>query len=181
MAGLAGGGACRWSRATHVLELGFGTGVLLTQLAQAGYTTWGVDASPSMVDIAQRRLERDRSHAYLIQGRGQALPFADEQFDTIVATFPAPYILEAATLAECARVLRKADTAQVGGGRLVIVGLWVELANPRLRHLPAVFYGAPAPDFVAELHSRLAHHGFAGEIEAVEAGWARVGDGGFGD
>ncbi len=67
-----------------VLELGFGTGVLMQELTEQGLAVTGVDASTSMVRIAQRRLERRKLDAAITQATGQALPFADQSFDTVV-------------------------------------------------------------------------------------------------
>jgi SAM-dependent methyltransferase len=47
------------------------------------------------------------------------LPFCAASFDTVVSTFPTPYIAQSAALRETARVLRP-------GGRLVVVGLLVQ-------------------------------------------------------
>jgi SAM-dependent methyltransferase len=153
-----------------VLELGFGTGVLMQELTEQGHMVTGVDASTSMMRIAQRRLERHKLDAAFTQATGQALPFADQSFDTVVATFPAPYILEPATLAECARVLRKEHRS-----RLIIVGLWVALREARVRQFPLVFYAEPPAEFTPDVAARLARQGLIAEIEAVPVGWANIG------
>jgi ubiquinone/menaquinone biosynthesis C-methylase UbiE len=64
--------------------------------------------------LARRRLRRTGTIPSLVHGRAQTLPFATHTFDSLVATFPTAYILDPATLAEVARVLRPA-------GRLVVV------------------------------------------------------------
>ncbi|HEX2993689.1 MAG TPA: class I SAM-dependent methyltransferase, partial [Anaerolineales bacterium] len=50
----------------------------------------------------------------LTRGLAQHLPFPDETFDTVVATFPAEYIFDPETLIETRRVL-------VPGGKFVIL------------------------------------------------------------
>jgi ubiquinone/menaquinone biosynthesis C-methylase UbiE len=97
-----------------VLELGHGTGNLQLDLHQAAYRVIGLDFSPQMGAIAQRKLRRAKLPARLVRGRAQVLPFADGSIDAIACTFPTPFILEQATLHEAARVLRP-------GARLVIV------------------------------------------------------------
>jgi ubiquinone/menaquinone biosynthesis C-methylase UbiE len=110
-----------WGRAAlpylvgeHVLELGHGPGHLLVTLAQEGFQPVGLDLSPQMGRLARRRLRRSRLALTLVRGRAQRLPFAACTFDSIVATFPTPYIVEPATLAQVVRTLRP-------HGRLVVV------------------------------------------------------------
>jgi ubiquinone/menaquinone biosynthesis C-methylase UbiE len=110
-----------WQRAAiprmtgqRVLEVAFGTGNLLIDLAQAGYCTYGLELSPYMIRIASRKLQRRELAVPLCQGRVQMLPFADQTFDSIVATFPTNFIYDPASLSEMDRVLRP-------NGKLVIV------------------------------------------------------------
>jgi SAM-dependent methyltransferase len=69
------------------------------------------------------KLRRGGLHVLHLQGRAQQLPFADASFGSVVATFPAEYIVDPASLAEFRRVLKP-------GGQLVVVGLVVFRANP---------------------------------------------------
>jgi len=48
-----------------VLELGVGSGRLAVPLAERGVPTWGLDASPAMLDRLRRRQGGDRVHAVL--------------------------------------------------------------------------------------------------------------------
>lgn len=98
----------------RVLELGHGPGHLMAALERDGRRAVGIDLSPQMGALARRRLVARGLPARLARGRGQALPFAAGRFDSVIAAFPAPYILEPETAAEVWRVLRP-------GGRLVIV------------------------------------------------------------
>lgn len=117
---VSGGLWRRWALAAlpmlqgRTLELGFGPGHL--QLALASAPAAGLDASPQMAAIAAARLRRAGHRPRLAQGLAQALPFATGAFDTVVATFPAEYILDPNTHAEIRRVLAP-------GGRLVVVPL----------------------------------------------------------
>ncbi|MFV9505519.1 MAG: class I SAM-dependent methyltransferase [Oscillochloridaceae bacterium umkhey_bin13] len=99
----------------RVLELGFGPGHLQLALADQPAVV-GLDASPQMVYQAARQLRRAGHQPRLTRGLAQQLPFAARSFDTVVATFPADYILEPATQAELRRVLAP-------GGRLVLIPL----------------------------------------------------------
>ena len=108
----------------RVLELGFGTGNLVCDLAEADHRVWGLELSRHMVRIAQRKLRHHGLSLPLVQGRGQALPFASGAFDSLVVTFPSPFVLQPDTLEEISRLLRTE-------GRLVMV----PLAYPRRRGL----------------------------------------------
>jgi ubiquinone/menaquinone biosynthesis C-methylase UbiE len=112
-----------WQRASlahltgpRVLEVAFGTGNLQLDLHAAGCCaeTYGIDVSPHMVRITRRKLRRQGIVPRLCQASGAALPFSTGAFDSLVATFPTPFIRSPQVLTEMARVLRP-------GGRLVIV------------------------------------------------------------
>jgi ubiquinone/menaquinone biosynthesis C-methylase UbiE len=103
-------------RGELVLEMGFGTGHLQEKLLRQGKPVFGIDESQQMTRISQRRLRRASlaSQARLLRARGEGLPFADAAFQTVFASFPAPYIAAPETLAEMRRVL-------LPGGQLVIL------------------------------------------------------------
>jgi ubiquinone/menaquinone biosynthesis C-methylase UbiE len=110
-----------WQRAglpylsgSDLLELAHGPGHMLLTLRQAGYRVVGFDLSPAMGRLARRRLSRADLAVPLVRGRAEALPFAPAAFDSILATFPAPFIAAPQTIVAMHRVLRP-------GGRLVIV------------------------------------------------------------
>jgi ubiquinone/menaquinone biosynthesis C-methylase UbiE len=98
----------------RVLELGFGPGHLQLALAAAAHPAAGVDASAQMVALARRRLRHAGYPTHLARAQAQQLPFAPQVFDTVLATFPAEYIVDPRTHAEIGRVLAP-------GGRVVIV------------------------------------------------------------
>jgi ubiquinone/menaquinone biosynthesis C-methylase UbiE len=96
------------------LELAHGTGNLQLDMAQRRIAAVGYDLSANMGRIARRKL---RSHAlpvHLARGKAQQLPFAEETFINIIATFPSEYIVAPDTLHECWRVLQP-------GGVMVVV------------------------------------------------------------
>ena len=112
----------------RVLEIGHGPGHLQRALLDRNLLAVGIDESPQMGRLAQRNLTRFfRSKtktpnaplsAYtqirLTRGVSQHLPFSNETFDTIVATFPSEYIFEPQTLLEAQRALTR-------NGRFVIL------------------------------------------------------------
>jgi ubiquinone/menaquinone biosynthesis C-methylase UbiE len=98
----------------RVLEVGFGPGHFLRDLASAGYQTVGLELSPAMLRLAGRRLRRQRLDIALCRGDAGALPFTGSSFDAVVLTFPTPYVYDPAWLAQLPRVLK-------AGGRLIVV------------------------------------------------------------
>ncbi len=98
-----------------VLEVGHGTGHLLTKLQQRGNQPIGMDLSPNMGRLAQRWLRKHKTEGVpLLQGSVMQLSFAANTIPAIVSTFPTEYIVNPQTLAEFQRVLQPA-------GKLVIV------------------------------------------------------------
>ncbi len=149
---------------TRVLELGHGPGHLQRILLDRGLDAFGMDESSQMSRLARRRiLQSGYAQINLVRGLGQTLPFAAESFDSIVATFPAPYIAEARTLSEARRVLRN------GGCFIVLIAAW-----PKSRILQWVYRvtsQSPA-EGVAILKEKvtalLAHAGFKANAQIVE-------------
>jgi demethylmenaquinone methyltransferase/2-methoxy-6-polyprenyl-1,4-benzoquinol methylase len=108
----------------NVLELGFGTGHVLLNLAQAagesGSVT-GIDISPGMLAIANRRVQNSglAGTVTLQVGDATQLLFPDKQFHVAFISFTLELFENSEiplVLAECRRVL-------LAGGRLGIVSL----------------------------------------------------------
>ncbi len=97
-------------RGPRILEIGFGTGDLLSEMRSQGYICYGVELSPSMLRIAKRKGVK----ALLCRARAQDMPFQDEVFDSLVSTFPSSFILDPRAQREMVRVLAP-------GGHLVVV------------------------------------------------------------
>lgn len=142
-----------------VLEVGFGTGHLLAAMAERGWPAVGIDLSPAMQRQAAATLRRRGIYAPRLQGRAQQLPFAGESLGSVIATFPAEYIVDPASLAEFQRVLKP-------GGRLIVAGLFVTLDTERLawRWLNRQIVGAASPSPLARVGQRLAAAGLAMQV-----------------
>lgn len=95
------------------LDVGCGTGVLASRLAEAGFEMVGVDPSDGMLAVL-------RAHAPRVRARnasGTALPFDDDSFDLVLSVAVMHHIAAARdvrrTLAEMVRVCRP-------GGRVLV-------------------------------------------------------------
>ncbi len=101
-----------------VLEVGFGTGELLTEMGKLGYDVMGLELSPDMHRITQRKLRKNELNVACVQASTKAIPYNSSTFNNVLSTFPSDYITSKETLKEIRRVLAK-------DGRLVILGLSV--------------------------------------------------------
>jgi ubiquinone/menaquinone biosynthesis C-methylase UbiE len=134
----------------RVLEIGYGTGELLLEMARRRMDAWGLEYSAAMQRLAAAKLRRRGMWVPCVRGRAQQMPFADSSFDTIIATFPAGYIFEPATLREVARILH-GPAASAGGeaGRFVVVGISASSTRMPLRGLFQFLIGIPMEDLLA--------------------------------
>ena len=136
----------------RVLEIGHGPGHLQRILLSRNLFAVGIDESAQMGRLAKRNLTRfsasgtsniskfnDQHLAYtqtnLTRGIAQQLPFPNESFDTIVATFPTEYITDPHTLTEVKRCLSH-------GGRLIVLPAALP-KNPFLDWLFKVTHQSP--------------------------------------
>lgn len=139
-----------------VLELGSGPGHLLLALRRRGRQAWGVDLSPQMTRLAARRLRRAGFPPVVVNGYAQDLPFSGGAFEQVVATFPAEYLWEAATLAEIHRVLTP------DGACVILLVAWITGSAPWDRAAAWLFrVTGQAPDPLAESWPRQVRAPFA--------------------
>jgi ubiquinone/menaquinone biosynthesis C-methylase UbiE len=89
----------------NVLELGHGPGHLQRSLAANNFSVYGIDKSGQMSRITKKRLAIFKTGNKCVSGLAQQLPFINNHFNTIVATFPTEYIYDPETLFEIKRVL----------------------------------------------------------------------------
>lgn len=108
----------------RILELGYGPGHLQRELLAAGKFAFGIDTSSQMSRQAQQRIRRQGLSPCLIQGQGQHLPFPEDAFDQVVATFPTEYITRTETLQEIYRVLTP------GGEFILLPAAWITGRGP---------------------------------------------------
>ncbi len=99
-----------------LLDIGVGTGRMLTLLGPRVASGIGIDKSPEMLTMARANLDRaGLRHCQVRQGDMNHLPFASASFDLVTLHMVLHYADTPSTaLAEAARVLRP-------GGRLLLV------------------------------------------------------------
>ena len=107
-----------------ILEIGFGTGFTLVEIAKSVGETgkaYGIDATPEMVKLCKERLERKglAERVELSEGDARDMPYENNMFDAVymactLELFDTPDILK--ILKECKKVLKP-------DGRLGIVSM----------------------------------------------------------
>jgi len=124
-------------RAAHgesVLEIGFGTGHCLRDLAQSvgeSGAVCGIDLSQGMAAQARLNLSAAgvRQRVRLVRGDAARLPFADASFDAIFICFT----LELFSASEIPIVLRECRRILRGRGRICVVAMSSGRKNPAMR------------------------------------------------
>jgi ubiquinone/menaquinone biosynthesis C-methylase UbiE len=88
------------------LEIGFGTGHLMTELNVMSGVTIGLERSSQMIKLTRKRYAKKHiSIFHILRGTAYHMPFATQCFQSIIATFPAPYIFELSVQQEIHRLL----------------------------------------------------------------------------
>ncbi len=151
-----------------ILEIGIGTGGLLTELAAWSSKVIGVDHSPAMLEEARRRLENGGVRDVELRlGEMTHLPLSDSSVECVVANMVLHHAADPATvLAEIRRVL-------VSGGFLLLADLARHEREAAREQLADQWLGFEQ----TELESWLAAAGFADVLcERIEgkAGQAAV-------
>jgi ubiquinone/menaquinone biosynthesis C-methylase UbiE len=96
-----------------VLELGCGGGINMEFYDPARVTSFtGLDPSPELLAMSRAAAQARGMTADIQAGVGEAMPFDDARFDTVVTTFTLCSVADqAAVLAEIRRVLKPGGTA----------------------------------------------------------------------
>ncbi|WP_326558192.1 non-ribosomal peptide synthetase [Micromonospora sp. NBC_01796] len=108
-------------RPERILEIGVGSGLLLSGLAPGCADYWGTDLSEQAIDSLRRQVDRDPDLAARVTLRAQPAHRFDGlptgYFDTVVVNSVAQYFPDADYLAD---VLRRAVDLVVPGGRVFV-------------------------------------------------------------
>jgi ubiquinone/menaquinone biosynthesis C-methylase UbiE len=94
-----------------ILELGHGPGHFQVELIRLGHNSFGLDESYQMGCQAAGNINKyfrytnEKQLSKLVRGITERLPYKDESFNCIIATFPTENIFNNNTISEVARVL----------------------------------------------------------------------------
>ena len=147
-------------RGRRVLDVGCGTGRLVTALAERGHAkAWGVDATPEMLAQAKARVPQGVA---LKVARAESLPFKDGWFERAVLWLVLHLVDRPAALAEVRRILGR-------DGRAVVVSFdeshfdayWLNAFLPSLERIDRARFPT-----AAQLEDELRRAGF-GTVELV--------------
>lgn len=146
-----------------VLEIGHGPGHLLSALHTTGLKPVGLDSSRQMGFLAFSGLLQAGFMPKLVSGYAQHLPFLDNTFHRVVATFPTEYIVAPLALSEIRRVL-------IPGGRLVVLPVaWITGSAWYDRAAAWLFrFTGQAPDWDEGFLSPFHDAGFGVRVERLE-------------
>jgi SAM-dependent methyltransferase len=102
----------------HVLDLGTGTGAVAERAGTIVGRVLGIDPSPEMLALARNRIvARGLTNVTLREGRAEAMPADDRDFDVVLSSLTLMYVIDRAAAAnEIRRALRP-------GGRF-IASVW---------------------------------------------------------
>lgn len=98
----------------RVLDVATGTGNAALAAARRGARVTGLDLTPELLEIAQRRAAEEGLEVELLQGDAEALPFEDGSFDRVTSVFGAMFAPDqACAAAELLRVCKPGGTVVV--------------------------------------------------------------------
>ncbi|MBM3702494.1 MAG: methyltransferase domain-containing protein [Actinobacteria bacterium] len=107
-----------------VLEIGFGTGITLVEIAKSVGETgkaYGIDVTPEMVELARRRLEMEGlgRRVELSEGDARNMPYEDNMFNAVYMAA----VLELFDTPDIPKVLKEIKRVLKSDGRLVVVSI----------------------------------------------------------
>jgi ubiquinone/menaquinone biosynthesis C-methylase UbiE len=74
-------------KGNKILEVSFGNGYLMTRYGKKKeYEITGIDYNKKMLEITQKKIEKNKIKAELLQGNVEKMPFKNNTFDTIINT-----------------------------------------------------------------------------------------------
>jgi ubiquinone/menaquinone biosynthesis C-methylase UbiE len=124
----------------NVLELGCGGGINMALYDPSKITSFaGLDPSPALLEASRAAAQAMGMAADIRGGYGEAMPFDDAQFDTVLVTFTLCSVEDQAqTLSEMRRVLKpggKALFLEHGAAPDASVAKWQRRIEPVWKHI----------------------------------------------
>jgi SAM-dependent methyltransferase len=96
---------------TDVLDVATGSGNAAIPAALAGARVTGLDLVPTLLDVGRDKARRAGVEIEWVEGDAEALPFADERFDTVLSVLGVQFApRHEVTAQELVRVLRPGGT-----------------------------------------------------------------------
>jgi len=118
-----------------LLDVATGSGNAALAAARRGARVTGLDLTPELLSVAERRAAEEGLEIAFVEGDAQALPFADDGFDRVTSVFGAMFAPDQArTAAELLRVCRPGGTVAVAAW--APEGLNGQMFGTLGRHLP---------------------------------------------
>lgn len=168
-------------RGETVLEIGFGTGHCLKQMAESvgeEGRVYGIDISSGMLEVSKQRLEEagllDRVKLYC--GDALKMPYEDNKFDAVFMSFT----LELFDTPEIPKVLDKIERVLKANGRLGVVSMskedgdsillrmyeWIHKKFPKYADCRPIYIEQSIKDagFEVEYKEKVKLFGLPGEI-----------------
>jgi len=110
-----------------VLEIGFGTGFSLKEMARSvgeKGKAYGIDITPQMLEITRKRLQKAglMDRVELCEGDARSMPYEDSKFDAVYMAA----ILELFDTPDIPRVLKEIKRVLKPGGRLGVASMTKE-------------------------------------------------------
>lgn len=145
--------------AGRLLDIGCGEGRLLNAIAGHKQFAVGVDPSPEMTRRAHRRGVK------VVRASAQFLPLLDDAVQHVIATYPGPWIFDAQTWEEIARVCAPGATVRILLGGDITGGRGAFIRSRLLR----IAYGSGTVS--SERLPMLGNEQVVGDYVVVEDTW----------
>jgi ubiquinone/menaquinone biosynthesis C-methylase UbiE len=156
-------GALQFEPPDVLLDLGCAGGLFTQRLAISVAETWGVDASPAMIQAAQKNFMTKNLH--FLVADGQKLPFAEATFSKILCYAVLIYLPSPAAIQECLSEMHRVAKP----GARIFLG---ELLDRRKRRALGGFrkiFSINNHDFWSSLREALGHR--LGMVEWLDPAW----------
>jgi len=99
----------------RVLDVGCGPGDLSIRVARMCHEVWGVDLTPEMIEIAEKKVDCEPANVFFHQADACELPFDDFCFDTVMT------VNALQTMDEPDRAITEISRVLKPGGELLLI------------------------------------------------------------